>query len=79
MSMYIYVQVTTEVTKDELLQENETHFKISVRAEPKRGEANKSIVELLTKHYTEQGKKARVRFVHGATSGKKIFDVTYVS
>lgn len=77
--MYVYVSVETNAKKECLSRLDESHFDISVMEPPKRGEANKAIVGLLTRYYRENGIKARVRFVHGATSEKKIFDVTYVS
>lgn len=77
--MYVYVSVETNAKKEQISRLDETHFEISVVEPPKRGEANKAIVRLLTRYYGDKGIKARVRFVHGAASEKKIFDVTYVS
>lgn len=75
--MYVYITVETEAQKAGIVALDDTHFSISVTEPAKRGEANKAIVYILTKHYGEKGIKVRVRFVHGATSKKKVFDVTY--
>ena len=44
---------------------------VRVKAPPTKGKANKAVVDLLSAHF-----KANVRIVSGATSRKKIVEIT---
>lgn len=56
-----------------LIKDPEEHYTVSVRALPKRGQANEAIIKLLAKHFDIP--RSQVRLISGATSKRKIFEI----
>lgn len=76
--MLIYITAYAEAPQNSIICKDETHFDVFVAAPKKRGIANKKIVEMISNYYASKKQKVRVRFVSGAQSIKKIFEVTYI-
>lgn len=71
--MYVKVRVTTGAKREDVRQESETHFSITVREKAERNEANARIRELIAVHFNVAVKK--VRIVNGHQSPSKLLDV----
>jgi len=69
----INIKVITRAKKEELQKLSEDSYRIKVSSPPKKGKANKRIIEILAK---ELGVKKRgIKIISGETTNRKIIEV----
>ena len=71
--MFIKVKTHPLSKKEEIIKKNEDSFEIKIKEKPEKGEANKKIKELLSKHFNIPLGKVILR--KGAKQKNKIFDI----
>ncbi len=71
-TMRIAVKVIPNAREEKVEMDN-NKLKVYVRAKPVRGEANKSVIEILAKHFGI--KKSKIRILKGFSSREKIVEV----
>ena len=57
-----------------LMPDTEEWYTVSIKERPVEGRANEAIAELLAKHFKVS--RSQVHLIRGASSKKKIFDIT---
>lgn len=67
--MIINVKVKTNCSKEKIIEQDD-YLKVELKNKAEKGEANKELVNLLSKHY---GK--RVRIIKGLKSKNKVIEV----
>ncbi|MDP2671447.1 MAG: DUF167 domain-containing protein [bacterium] len=67
--MKIFVKVKPAAKEDRLEKLDETHYRVSVKAPPVRGQANDSVVVSLALFFKVP--KAKIRIISGLTSREK--------
>lgn len=73
--MQIKVKVITRSSKDEIIGEMaDGTIKIKLKASPIKGQANESLIDLLSKYYKLP--KSSISIKSGITSTKKVVDIT---
>ncbi|MFH1247103.1 MAG: DUF167 domain-containing protein [Candidatus Micrarchaeota archaeon] len=70
--MIIEIQVITNASKEEVLQEKD-YLKVKVHAKPIAGQANKTVVKLLSKHFNVSQNK--IHIICGLKSRKKVVEI----
>lgn len=68
--MRITVDVKPGAREDSVEKTDDGHYRVCVKAPPRKGKANQAVLKLLKKHFGKQ-----VMLVSGATSTIKIVDV----
>ena len=71
--MRIAVKVIPGASKDQIIQIDESNFKIKTTKPPEDGKANESVIAILAKHFDV--KKNQIEIISGATSQKKIIQI----
>jgi uncharacterized protein (TIGR00251 family) len=71
--MKIKVLAKPNSNKAEVKRINETHYMVSVKEPPVKGEANRAILKLLSRHFGVS--LSKVRMIHGHTSRNKTIEV----
>lgn len=71
--MKIFVSAKPSAKKDEVVQLNATHFKVSVKAPPQDGKANDAIEKVLAEFLGLA--PSCVRVIKGHTSKNKIVEI----
>ncbi len=71
--MYIKVKSEPGSRKEEIIKNKEDSFEIKIKEKAERGEANKRIKELLSKHFNVSVNK--VILVKGSKQKSKIFNI----
>jgi len=71
--MLIKIKVQPLSKKQDFVKKTEDSFEIKVKEKPERGEANKKVKELLSKHFNVPLGKVVLR--KGAKQKNKIFDI----
>ncbi len=71
--MFIKVKTHPLSKKEEIIKKNEDSFEIKIKEKAERGEANKKVKELLSKHFNIPLGKVALR--KGAKQKNKIFDI----
>lgn len=71
--MYIKVKSEPESKKEEIIKKKEDSFEIKIKEKAQRGEANKRIKELLSKHFNVSINK--IILIKGAKQKSKIFNI----
>ena len=69
--MYIKVRVKPNARKEEVIQESDDHFVISVKQKAERNMANKRILEIVKAMYPGE----LVRIIHGHQSPSKLLAI----
>lgn len=72
--MQIKVQVNTNSKQQSIIETNNNELLIRFYANRDKGEANKKLIEILSKHYRLP--KANIKIVSGFTSTSKVIDIT---
>jgi uncharacterized protein (TIGR00251 family) len=68
--MYITVDVKTNQHKDCIKLLNEKHYIVQVKAQARKGNANKVVAKLLRNHFSKE-----VLLLSGHTSNRKFFEI----
>ncbi len=71
--MKIFVQAKPNAKEEGVERIDDTHFKVSVKEPPRRGEANRAIARALAEHLGVA--PSRIRLVLGFSSRQKVFEV----
>lgn len=71
--MFIKVKVYPESPKKEIIKKTEDYFEIKIKEKAQRGEANKKVIEILSKYLNIL--PFRIRLVKGARQQNKIFEI----
>ncbi len=71
--MTIFVKVTTNASRNEITQIDETNYKARVTASPVDGKANDAVIELLAQGFRIP--RWRIRIVAGRSSRQKIIEI----
>ncbi|HOW13060.1 MAG TPA: DUF167 domain-containing protein, partial [Candidatus Pacearchaeota archaeon] len=71
--MLIKVKVYPNSKKEEIIKKSDDSFEIKVRAEAKRGEANKEVIEILSSYFNISDSK--IRLIKGFKERSKIFEI----
>lgn len=71
--MYIHVKVTPNAKKEVFYQINNDHFEASVREPAKQNLANKRVIELIRKHFSNT---TQIKIISGHHSPSKLISVT---
>jgi len=71
--MRISVRVKANARKNEVLQLDKNHFRMSVTAPPAEGKANEMVIELLAEHFHRP--KRCITIIKGKTSRQKIVEI----
>ncbi len=71
--MLIKVKVFPNSNKQEILKKSEDSFEVKVKAEAKRGEANRETLEVLADYFNLP--ESRVRLIRGFKMRNKIFNI----
>jgi len=69
--MRIIVKVKTGAKKEGV--EKEDYFKVSVKALPVKGKANREVIKLIADYFKTD--TSRIRIVSGIKSSKKVIDI----
>lgn len=69
----IAVKIIPNAKKEEIIKENENHFKIKVRAPATEGKANEALIETLSKYFDIP--KSRIKIDKGLLSRNKIIEI----
>lgn len=70
---FVKVKVKTSAKKDEVIRTGVDSFIVSVRSEPKLGEANESVLDLLSSFL--EVPRAKLKIVKGSRSPSKIISI----
>jgi len=71
--MLIKVKVIPDANEVNVEKKEEDEYKVKVKAEPKRGEANKAVIRVLAKYLDLE--KSDLRLVKGGKQRNKIFKI----
>ena len=71
--MLIKVKVFPKSKKEEFIKKNEDSFIIKIKEKPIEGEANKSVINLLSSHFNIPSKKFRI--IKGSKTRNKIIEI----
>lgn len=69
--MYIHLKVLTKQSKEKIEKVSEDHYKISLREEAKRNQANRRILEILGELFPG----SIVRIINGHNSPSKLVSI----
>ncbi|OGI22216.1 MAG: hypothetical protein A2808_02405 [Candidatus Moranbacteria bacterium RIFCSPHIGHO2_01_FULL_55_24] len=70
--MKLFVTAKTNAREERVEEVDETHFKVSVKAAPLEGKANKAIAKALARHLSIAPSRLTLR--SGASGRSKVFD-----
>jgi len=71
--MRLNIKVIPKASRNEVIEEDNA-FKVYVRAVPDKGKANKSVIELIAKHFGV--KKKDVTLIAGLKNRNKVVEVS---
>lgn len=71
--MKIFVKTKTGAKDDDIEKIDETHFIVSVKERPIKGQANRGIIRVIANYFKVS--KSEVRIVSGFTSFQKILEI----
>lgn len=71
--MKIFVKAKTGASDDDIEKIDETHFIVSVKERPVKGQANRGIIRVIANYFKVS--KSEVRMVSGFTSFQKILEI----
>lgn len=71
--MKIFVKAKTGARDDDIEKIDETHFIVSVKERPIKGQANRGIIRVIANYFKVS--KSEVRMVSGFTSFQKILEI----
>ena len=71
--MFIKVKIFPNSKKQEILEKNKDSFKIKLKEKPMRGEANKTIINLLSSFLKIP--KQNIKLIKGFKQRNKIFEI----
>jgi len=71
--MKIFVKAKTGARDDDIEKIDETHFIVSVKERPVKGQANRGIIRVVANYFKVS--KSEVRMVSGFTSFQKILEI----
>jgi uncharacterized protein YggU (UPF0235/DUF167 family) len=71
--MYIKIKAHTGVSRESIVQKDESTFLISVKEKPQNNNANKRIIQLIADWY--QVPVLSIRIISGHTHPSKIFSI----
>lgn len=71
--MKIFVKAKTGARDDNIEKIDETHFIVSVKERPVKGQANRGIIRVVANYFKVS--KSEVRMVSGFTSFQKILEI----
>lgn len=70
--MRLFVTVRTNAPEERVEQVNETHFVVTVKAQPIEGKANTAVIKALARHLGIAPSRMMLR--SGATGKRKVFE-----
>lgn len=70
--MRLFVTVRTNAPEERVEQVNETHFVVTVKAQPIEGKANTAVIKALARHLGIAPSRMTLR--SGATGKRKVFE-----
>lgn len=71
--MFIKVKIFPNSKKQEILEKNKDSFKIKLKEKPMRGEANKTVINLLSSFLKIP--KQNIKLIKGFKQRNKIFEI----
>ena len=71
--MRIQIRVTPNAKKPEVIQVNESEYRVRVNAKPIDGAANIRLIEILAEHFKVSF--GAIRIISGATSREKVIEI----
>ncbi len=75
--MKIFVKAKPRVKEEKIQKIDESHYLVSVKEPPVKGEANRAIIKALAEYFKIS--PSRVNIVSGHTSKNKIIEISYSS
>lgn len=71
--MLIKVRAFPGEKEEEVIKKSEDSFDIKIREKPKKGEANKGIIRVLSSHFRIPG--TQIKIIKGFRERNKIFEI----
>ena len=73
--MRLNIKVIPKASLNKVIRLSETELKVKLTSPPVDGEANKKLIEILSKEYKVP--KSKIKIVKGETSKNKVVDIEF--